>query len=647
MRRLVLCALLLVPVAVSGEEKRLPLGPPGTVSLPLAEYERLLDRAAKPPKRPEPPPIPAVVARADVRLRVAGESVRGTVALDGEVFRAGFAKVPLLSGGTLLDARLAGRPLPLMLDGGMHAAILGGPGPFSVALDWGAAVAMEPGRASFVLPASSAESARATIEVPGEQADMHVEPGLVTRRTAAGGRTIVEAALAPHSATRFWWSTREGPTPVTREARFLSNVLTLVTVGEADLRMAVLADVTLVQGAPARFALRVPAGFTVTGASGSSLERAEDEPGGLALVVRGGAPSRQQFLVSLERASAGGSFRDEVPLPSVTGAQRETGEAALEGTGTMELTATEGDGMHRMDVREASDALKGLARQPLLAAFRYHRGAGDAPRLALDVKRFPDAAVLAAVAERAVVTTLVTTEGRTLTEVSLSVRNHAQPFLKVALPEGATLLSAEVAGEGVKPVKGDDGTRVPLLRAGFRPDGPYAVSFVYLLPGTAFGKKGEARLGLPRMDVPVSLLEWELFVPDRYKVADFGGNALPWPAGPVGAGVGGDFPASGLVGALQETVTVNAEAPMVDKSSAVTTIPGAQLSVPARDHARGKPKQEAAQNEPSANVFRLQRRVAGVLPVRVDVPRAGASYRFVRPLVLDEETSVRFSYKAR
>ena len=31
--------------------------------------------------------------------------------------------------------------------------------------------------------------------------------------------------------------------------------------------------------------------------------------------------------------------------------------------------------------------------------------------------------------------------------------------------------------------------------------------------------------------------------------------------------------------------------------------------------------------------------------VRVDVPRAGKSYHFVRPLVLDEEIRVRFTYK--
>jgi len=49
----------------------------------------------------------------------------------------------------------------------------------------------------------------------------------------------------------------------------------------------------------------------------------------------------------------------------------------------------------------------------------------------------------------------------------------------------------------------------------------------------------------------------------------------------------------------------------------------------------------------SANVFALQQRVAGVLPVAVDVPRTGTSYRFVRPLVVSEETKLAFNYKTR
>src|SRR5262249_10961011 len=151
------------------------------------------------------------------------------------------------------------------------------------------------------------------------------------------------------------------------------------------------------------------------------------------------------------------------------GAQRERGEIAIEGVGTMELTAAEPNGMHRIDVRELNGALQSLARLPILSAFRYQRNAGAAPALAMNVQRFPDAGVLTAVADRATVTTLVTVEGRALTEVVLHLRNRAQPFLKVTLPAGATIVSVDVAGEGAKPVVGADGTRVPLLRPGYRP----------------------------------------------------------------------------------------------------------------------------------------------------------------------------------
>ena len=83
-----------------------------------------------------------------------------------------------------------------------------------------------------------------------------------------------------------------------------------------------------------------------------------------------------------------------------------------------------------------------------------------------------------------------------------------------------------------------------------------------------------------------------------------------------------------------ETVEVASAAPMESQSR--------------KDRERDEKKAEQrAQNIPSANVLDLQKRVAGVLPVRVDVPRAGNSYRFARALVLDEETKVTFSYKTK
>src|SRR5947207_6323806 len=192
----------------------------------------------------------------------------------------------------------------------------------------------------------------------------------------------------------------------------------------------------------------------------------------------------------------------------------------------MELTPTESGGMRRVDVHEVGAIARSLSRFPLQAAFRYQRRAGDTPTLQLEWTQFPDSSWLSAIAERATITTLTNIEGKSLTEVTLRVRNHAQPFVKVELPAGAQLLSADVEGERVSPVTGADGSRVPLLRPGFNPSGAYTVSFVYLSSGVRFARTGGYEMALPKLDIPVNLLTWEVSLPDRLEVRQFGGNAL-------------------------------------------------------------------------------------------------------------------------
>jgi hypothetical protein len=340
------------------------------------------------------------------------------------------------------------------------------------------------------------------------------------------------------------------------------------------------------------------------------------------------------------------------------------------------------------------------------------------------------------VAERAVVTTLTTVEGKSLTEVTLRIRNHAQPFVKVELPPGAQLLSTEVEGERVKPVKGDDGSRVPLLRPGLDSSRAYTVSFVYHNAGSRFAKGGAYEMGLPKLDIPINLLTWEVSLPDRLEVKQFGGNATAaenLPAATqdlITANLDGsdDIVANvavqnevdlsdlqpGQVGGIvtdpNGAVVVNANVTVVNKQTGATlstrsdaegrwlisnalpgpttvrvessgfkimhhetnlvaTQPGligTQLEIGAVSEAvnvtaannltlDGIKKLEAQARQgramqlqqPSANVGRLQTRVAGILPVRIDVPKSGRSYRFVRTLVLDEETKISFNYKSR
>lgn len=781
MKRNFLAVMLMVSVTAMADENAatLPLPSAGNVTLPISEYNRLLDLAKRPVKGPEAPPLAYSIQHADLKFRVAQESVLGTVQLDGAVFKKGETKVPLASGMTILDAHQQSKALPLEEEGSTSTAILPGPSEFSVTLDAGLQLNIEAGRASFRLPAPSAGSVRLSLVIPGDRTNIKINPGLITGRTSANGQTTIEATLVPGQPANIEWATREIAVPqAPREVRFLSDVKTLVSVNEAEIRAAVLADVTVIQGEPAEFTVQIPAGYEITGTSGSTVESNEVRDHTLVVKLTEGSSRNHQFFISMEAPL--NVTKAEAPLVSFKDTQRETGEILVEGTGAMELTATESGGLKRLDVKEVNANLRSLARFPLQAAFRYHRQPAETPKLMLDWVRFPDSSVLAAAAERAVVTTLVTSEGRSLTEVKLLLRNQAQPFLKVDLPAGVSILSADVAGEKVKPVQGPDGSRVPLLRAGFRPTDAYIVSFVFMHSGAPFAKKGGSELDLPKMDIPINLLQWEVFLPQQYQVKDFGGDAVSTgmlppvfrrvieaaQAAPITDSNGvfqehGYFwartnsgtnsfeingqdnndnrglsnlalLAPGIAGNIDSLLPGQLGGIVVDPQGAV--IPGAQVTVMQQETGRtqttttngtgywvvsgfssGKVKVTLAregfktavrdvtyddnkptrlgtplgiasasetievvsgsreieqqfnkmdrnakqaqgeakkaerlqQNAASANVFDLQKRVAGVLPVAVDVPRAGNSYRFVRPLVLDEETRVTFSYKTR
>jgi Carboxypeptidase regulatory-like domain len=753
---------LLIALPSFAQQKSDPAAPaPGNVTLSLDEYNRLLALANRPAKKTDAPPQPYLLKRADLKFRVNNDDVLGSIQFEGETLSVNTTIVPLTTGMTVLDAHHGAKPLPLLLENGVHSAILPGESEFAVSLDTGLPLSIETGRASFTLPAPSAGSVRLSLSVPGDRTNVQLNHGIITHRASANGNTEIEATLTPGQTATVWWATREVVAPVVpREVRFLSDVKSLVSVSESDLQIAALADINVVQGDADQFSVAIPDGFEVTAVNGASLESSEVQNGVLLLKVTGHGPATYQFLISLERPLKDNNAT--VPILAFKGAQRETGEVLVEGQGTIELTAKESGGLKRLDIREVNPYLRALSRYSLQAAFRYHRQPSESPTLALDWTRFPDSSVLSAIAEHATVTTLVTSEGKSLTEVRLTVKNQAQPFLKVELPSGASILTAEVAGEKVKPVQGPDGNRVPLLRTGFRPAGAYTVSFVFLHSGTPFAKKGGSDIALPKMDVPISILEWELFLPDQFKVKDFSGDAISaslvpaeyqayaYAGGPYQGGVGGatfspaimggvtNVPANGRNFAELTTlapgvalVAGQLSGYVIDPSGAV--IPNAQVEV--RNTATGsttststtaegywlvsglssgtyqvtttslgfqslsvqiaydassphtyrfalnvgavtqtvevsgssmlvetetssvrlskkqKHDKGAAPVVPppqaSANVFNLQQRVAGVLPVAVDVPRAGTSYRFLRPLVVNEETKLAFTYKSK
>src|SRR5438270_582129 len=336
----------------------------GTVTLSLAEYNRLTELAARKPKSDESAPLPFVLSTAAFKLRVEDQSLTGVVDIAGSVLEKGSVKVPLTSGLTILEAQQANNPLPLLLDGTTQTAILTGPAPFAVSLSVPSPRTVEAGRASFTIPVPNASASLLTLDLPGNHANVRIEPGLVTSRTTLNGHTIVEATLEPGKPARVWWTTREIAAPVAqREVRFLSDIKSVVSVGASQMRITALCDVTVIQGEAGEFRMPLPADFELTEATGPTLDSFANDKGVLVLNVREPVRRNHQFLIALERANK--ETKVEAPVLALSGAQRETvGQRRVAGRNTTVV------GRRRRRTSEPSD---GRGRQSrAVTAARIH-----------------------------------------------------------------------------------------------------------------------------------------------------------------------------------------------------------------------------------------------------------------------------------
>src|SRR5262247_1341543 len=101
MKRTIILLLLLASVAYgqtrnTRTEVTVPApGSTGTVTLSLAEYNRLTELAARKPKTGDTAPLPFVLSNAAFKLRVEEQSLKGVVEINGSVLEKGPVKVPL------------------------------------------------------------------------------------------------------------------------------------------------------------------------------------------------------------------------------------------------------------------------------------------------------------------------------------------------------------------------------------------------------------------------------------------------------------------------------------------------------------------------------------------------------------------------
>jgi competence protein ComGC len=288
-----------------------------------------------------------------------------------------------------------------------------------------------------------------------------------------------------------------------------------------------------IQNAPVKdLRLKIPASFKNVEISGPNIRRRDHDGeiwrvefqskirGAHTLTVTWEEPRARGTNVAAE-ARPGMQSGHELNLQGIGAwnVERETGIFAIVARPPLQVTEQKANDLVRIDLRDLPD-WAGHPDESTVLAYRYAR---PSYVLTVDSRRFAEAEVLQALVEDLHLSTVIADDGQMMTDMSLSVRNQGRQHLEIELPQRATVWSAFVAGQAVRPSVKEGKLLLPLEHS-VGDEAPIAIQLVYIGSSQFPAKRGEFELISPKMDAPLKSAHWELFLPSDYRYSKFSGT---------------------------------------------------------------------------------------------------------------------------
>jgi hypothetical protein len=622
----------------------------GWVVIPVEEYRVLRAKAYPVEPNPEPPPVEATLTRVDYDLHITGDLASGRASLTVDVLKDGWVRVPVPAGLLVREAQLDGKLVSLVpggsgKGGGHLSALLSHPGRSVLLLDVDVPVTSSTGDESLSLPSTESGVTRAAVQLPRQGIDLRIAGGLLSEKSESAGETKWLAYGRGNEPLTFTWRKKIEDHHMDQPLRLRGSLTQLTSLAEDSTSIYAEASLDVVQGAAREARLQLPQNVTINQVSGAMVADWEMKNGELAITFLEPVEHSARFVITGETRLPRDGIID-VPLLRLLNTDRDEGGIAVEVLGAGEIKGQKSQGLEEADATDLGEMI--ASRQsPALVAFRVRSGAAGATRsLSVNIARYDQQAVLMANVEEARYQILMSADGKELVQARYAVRNNQRNFVKITLPTGATVWSTSLGGKPVRPGQSPDGSLLlPLEKSRGGEDEPaFMVEILYLAKEPAWSEKGQAKLPLPALDLPISRTGLLLYYPPMFKVAAQPGTfrtqeyqnpisavlMQPVPSPAVGSGYGGGVGAGsggGVGGGIYRGLAIVAPPqvaiPKVGEPRAVDQL------VPADD------KEKKDSTAALLDTFRAKSsagKVTGVLPVKVDFPAFGPSIFLVSEL---------------
>jgi hypothetical protein len=589
---------------------------------------------------PEPPPLDATLTRVDYDLHIIGDLAAERASLTVDVWKDGWVRVPVPAGLLVREARLDGKLVSLVPGekgkGGTHlSALLSHAGRFELLLDVDVPVTSSAGDESISLPSTESGVTRATVLLPRQGVDLRIGGGLLSQKSETPGETKWLAYAHGNEALTFTWRKKTEDHHVDLPLRLRGSLTQLTSLAEDSTSIYAEANFEVVQGAAREVRIQLPEKITVNQVSGAMVADWEMKNGELAVTFLEPVEHSARFVINGEARLPRDGIID-IPLLRLLNTERDTGGVAVEILGAGEIKDQKAQGLEDADATDLGEMVANR-QSPALVAFRARSGEAGATRsLSINVARYDQQAVLMANIEEARYQVLMSTDGKELVQARYAVRNNQRNFVKVTLPPGATVWSVTLAGRPVRPGQSPDGSLLlPLEKSRGGEDAPaFAVEILYLTKAAAWQEKGQEKVTLPALDLPISRTGLLLYYPPLFKVSaepgTFRAQAYENPVSgvlepSVGGGTGGGFSSAAPVGSLKE-----------DRLEQFAKLQGI-------DEDKKNSTQALLDNFKAKS---LGGKVTGILPINVPFPAFGPSIFLVSELTSENQfPAAEFSFQ--
>ncbi len=533
-----------------------------------------------------------------------------TMKLNYETFsRFGWVKIPILPVSVAVsEVTLNDKPVYLYAGSQWYEIITKHKGKGIIKAKFSMKVQEKEGvrRLSFNVPRTTATSA--VIEIKGKELEVDVANSQHKEVVAQGENTMLKVTYPPVNNIDLVWK-RARPELEEKDARLYSETNTVCSILEGLLHCNTIARYSILRSWINSLKLSIPKDVNILAVTGDRIRdwKTTEISGRRILEVEFSYKIKGNYQLNIvyEKPIQLDGSTLIIPVVHSLGVEREKGFIGIETLTDVEIDTDKADGIVAIDINELPVSLKTMTAQPLILGYKHVE---QPYSLSLNVKRHEDMSVLSLIADSALHTIMMTSDGRRLTRVFYSIRNNGNQFMSLSLPEGSELWSASIAGKSVKVMQGEKGQLLIPLMDVTQGSGYVGVEVIYAEEGTKpdLRGRGSATIQLPSLsDIPVIHLMCELYLPKegKYRKSDF-----------------------------------ISDAKMVDQFSSVRT-----AVTPGMTPVSSKQASRQLQNQAKRR-FEQKITASGGTPVSIKLPLDGQLFRFEKILVLKEKVKIRFKY---